>query len=417
MARFLDLEQALLLLELEAPFEKRDVQLARRRMAKRWHPDIAPAGRQHEHQRHLQAINEAADQLAQLAESSRGGRVTRNAVKVSAAAARKARAEAGRRAYEEEQRARQNAEERARHDPFGSRVPDHSVVHRYARCLSYPEWGVGTVSGIYFSGDEDDVQQWARVVFAVGVRTVPAGSLQFVDFSKPDAAADRVQRFMTAAQHALAEGDAGLAAQRLVYARDADPSNPVVLRLLTTAFWQSGNLNAAARVVRDWARVETDRPTPERFAARIYEDMGAIDLAADAAQRAADRAPADASAWQRLGRLRLRLMDRAAAIDALERARTIGPTVEGLLDLALAYHLAGDVGAEVSAAEAATVLDPESIAAWSTYAHGLARTDRLTECVEACRHALSLGAGEEVADLLERVRAMQPRELGERSAA
>ena len=57
----------------------------------------------------------------------------------------------------------------------------------------------------------------------VGVRTIPAGSLQFVDFSKPDPGADRVQRFMTAAQHAMAEGDYPLAAQRLVYARDAEP--------------------------------------------------------------------------------------------------------------------------------------------------------------------------------------------------
>src|SRR5579875_2669696 len=210
MPRVLDLEQSLLLLELEAPFDKRQVQLARRRMAKIWHPDIAPPGRQHEHQRHLQAINEAADQLESLAESSRNGTVSRNAVKVSAAAARKAREEEGRRAYEAEQRAREQAAERAKHDPFGSRVPDHSVVHRYARCSSYPEWGVGTVSGIYFSGEGDDVQQWARVLFSVGVRTVPAGSLQFVDFSKPDPAADRVQRFMTAAQHALAEGDAQL---------------------------------------------------------------------------------------------------------------------------------------------------------------------------------------------------------------
>src|SRR5947209_14645027 len=162
MARVLDLEQGLLLLELEAPFEKRDVQLARRRMAKRWHPDIAPPGRQHEHQRHLQAINEAADQLEMLAESSRGGRVSRTAVKVSAAAARKARAEEGRRAYEAQERAQANAEERAKHDPFGARVPDHSVVHRYARCLSYPEWGVGTGSGIHFPGDGHDFQQWAR---------------------------------------------------------------------------------------------------------------------------------------------------------------------------------------------------------------------------------------------------------------
>src|SRR6516165_12216376 len=111
MPRILDVEQAMLLLELEAPFDQREVHLARRRMAKRWHPDIAPPGRQHEHQRHLQAVNEAADQLEQLAESARGGRVTANAVRASAAAARKARQEAGRRAYEQEQRERAAAED------------------------------------------------------------------------------------------------------------------------------------------------------------------------------------------------------------------------------------------------------------------------------------------------------------------
>jgi tetratricopeptide (TPR) repeat protein len=269
------------------------------------------------------------------------------------------------------------------------------------------------VTGIYFSGDGDDVKQWARMSFHVGVRTVPAGSLQFVDFSKPDAAADRVTRFMTAAQHALSEGDAALAAQRLVYARDADPSNPVVLRLLTVAFWQAGNLPAAARAVRDWARVDSDRPTPERFAARIYEDMGAIDLAAEAAERAVTRAPTDGSAWERLGRLRLRLMDRAAAIWALERARELDPSVEGLLDLALAYHLAGNVGAEVSASEAATRLDPASSMAWSRHAHALARTDRLAECAQACERALSLGYDAEVEQLLEQVRLTTPRTLPE----
>ena len=202
-----DIEQAILLLELEPPFDKRDVQLARRRLAKVWHPDLAPPGKQFEHERHLKAINLAADQLEELAEGSRGGKISRNAVKVNAAAARAARAEEGRRAYEREQAAREAAADRARNDPFGDRMPDHSVVHRYARCLSYPEWGVGTVSGIYFTGAEDNIQQWARVAFQVGVRTVPAGSLQFVDFSKPDPGAERVQRFMTAAQHAMAEGD------------------------------------------------------------------------------------------------------------------------------------------------------------------------------------------------------------------
>src|SRR6516225_2219148 len=293
----LDIEQHLLLLELQAPFDKRDVQLARRKMAKRWHPDVAPTGRQFEHERHLKAINEAADQLERLAEGSRNGQVSRNAVRVSAAAARKERERAGRRAYEAEQRARAQAQERAKHDPFASRVPDHSVVHRYARCSH-------------------------------GVRTVPAGSMRFVDFSKPDPAAERAERFMIAAQRAMAEGEYELAAQRLVYARDAEPTNVAVLRQMTLAFWQAGQLEAAARSVRDWARVEGARPAAHRFAARIYEDIGAIDLAEQAAERAAVRGPSDASAWERLGRLRLRLRDREGAVQALQRALALGVSAE-----------------------------------------------------------------------------------------
>src|SRR6202163_596639 len=301
----LDIEQHLLLLELQAPFNKRDVQLARRRMAKRWHPDLAPTGRQFEHERHLKAINEAPDQLERLAEWSRGGRVSRNAVRASTAAARREREEAGRRAYEAEQRARAHAQEQAKHDPFASRVPDHSVVHRYARCLSYPEWGVGTVAVIYFSGDPDgadEVQQWARVRFSHGVRTVPAGSMRFVDFSKPDPAEERVERFLIAAQRAMAEGVYELAAQRLIYARDAEPRNVAVPRLMTLPFWKGGKLDEAARAVRDWARVDGARPAAHRFAARIYEDIGAIDLAEEAAERAALRGPSDAGAWERLRR-------------------------------------------------------------------------------------------------------------------
>jgi hypothetical protein len=335
MPTVLDIEQQMMLLELEPPFDKRAVQLARRKMAKRWHPDLAPPGRQVEHERHLKAINEAADQLERMAETLRGGRVSRSAVRASAAAARQAREEAGRRAYEAEQRARASAAESAKYDPFGSRVPDHSVVHRYARCISYPEWGVGTVAGIYFTGDSaagegagDEVQQWARVKFSHGIRTVPAGSMRFVDFSKPDPAGERMERFMVAAQRAMAEGEYALAAKRLVYAREAQPNDVGVLRLMTLAFWQAGELEAAARAVRDWARVDGERPAPHRFAARIYEDVGAVDLAEEAAQRAAERGPSDAGAWERLGRLRLRMMDREGALEALERALRLGANGE-----------------------------------------------------------------------------------------
>jgi len=411
MPQVLDIEQAVLLLEIEPPFDKRDIQLARRRQAKRWHPDIAPPGRQLEHERHLKAVNEAADQLERLAEESRGGRVTRTAVKVSAAAARKRRAEEGARAYADEQRRRATAADQARHDPFGSRVPDHSVVHRYARCLSYPEWGVGSVNGIYFTGDGDDVQQWARVSFNQGIRTVPAGSLQFVDFTRADPGAERVERFMTAAKHALAESDFALAARRLVYARDAEPRNTAVLRLLTTAYWQAGNYRAAARAVRDWIREEAERPAPYRTATRIYEDMGSLSQAHDAAERWVERAPRDASAWERLGRLRLRRFDRAGARAALERASAIAPSEQGLLDLALVAHLAGDTGAEVSACELATELAPDSEAAWARLAHALARTDRTAECLAACDRALALADDPEVRDLREQVLAQAPREL------
>jgi tetratricopeptide (TPR) repeat protein len=417
MPQVLDIEQAVLLLEVDPPFDKRDIQLARRRMAKQWHPDIAPPGKQLQHERHLKAINEAADQLERLAEESRGGRVTRNAVKVSAAAARKRRAEEGARAYAEEQRRRAAAADQAKHDPFRSRVPDHSVVHRYARCLSYPEWGVGSVNGIYFTGDGDDIQQWARVSFNQGIRTVPAGSLQFVDFTRPDPGAERVERFMTAAKHALAEGDFALAARRLVYARDAEPRNTAVLRLLTTAFWQAGDYSAAARAVRDWIREEGERPAPYRTAARIYEDMGSLTQALDAAEREIERAPNDASAWERLGRLRLRRFDRAGARAALERACALGPTETALLDLALVAHLAGDTGAEVSACERAVELAPESEAAWARLAHALARTDRTAECLAACERALELADDPEVRDLRDQVLGMAPRELASETAA
>jgi predicted Zn-dependent protease len=412
-----DIEQAVLLLEIDPPFDKRDIQLARRRLAKQWHPDLAPPGKQFEHERHLKAINEAADQLSQLAEESRGGKVSRNAVKVAGQAARKRRAEEGARAYEEEQRQRAQAAEQRKHDPFASRVPDHSVVHRYARCLSYPEWGVGSVNGIYFTGEGDDIQQWARVSFQVGVRTVPAGSLQFVDFHKPDPGADRVQRFMTAAKHALAEGDFKLAAQRLVYARDAEPRNTAVLRLLALAFWQAGDFPAAARAVRDWIREEPERPAPHRTAARIYEDLGSLSQAIDATLRETALAAGDASAWERLGRLRLRAFDRAGAREALETARRLGASEQGLLDLALVAHLMGDVGAEVTACEQATVVAPESPSAWAAYAHALARTDRVSDCVTACERALELADDPEVRNLRDQVLAAAPREIDERTAA
>jgi tetratricopeptide (TPR) repeat protein len=110
-------------------------------------------------------------------------------------------------------------------------------------------------------------------------------------------------------------------------------------------------------------------------------------------------------------------MDRDGALSALDHARRLGPSVEGLLDLALAYHLAGDLGGELGACEQATRLEPESEPAWSRYAHALARTDRLGEAIGACERALALGADGETAELLERLRATAPRVLPGAAAA
>ncbi len=105
-------------------------------------------------------------------------------------------------------------------------------------------------------------------------------------------------------------------------------------------------------------------------------------------------------------------MQREAAIEALVRAREIEPSVEGLLDLALAQHLAGDLGAEVTACEQATMLDEQSAEAWARYAHALARTDRVSDALGVAERAHHLDrSNAEVAELIERLRAAQPRVL------
>ncbi len=415
----LDIEQLSMLLELEAPFGLEDVQLARKKMAKRWHPDIAPPGKRQAHEDHLKVLNKAADDLESLLETMPKGSITANALRASAEAARKRRAEEGRRAYEEQQRQREHEADRAQNDPFHSQVPDHSVVYRYARCNAYPEWGVGSILGIYFTGEGDNVQQWARVDFEVGVRTVPAGTLDFVEFSKPDDAKDRARRFLLSAEHAMAEGDYALAAERLIYARDADEYDPTIHRLMTVAFWQAGDMAAAARSVRSWVRVEPGRPAPHRYAARLYEAMGLYELAAESAERECATNPRDGSAWARLGGLRLRLLQPEAAREALTRARRAeGSDADTLLDLALANHLLGDNTAALESARAAQRIDESDPLVWTAIAHGLDRTGNIADCIAACEHAIAIGGDPvELGDLRQRKLHEQPGEIEGVSAA
>ncbi len=402
-----------MLLELEAPFGLDDVQQARKKMAKRWHPDIAPPGKRQAHEDHIKVLNKAADDLESLLATMPKGSITANAMRASAEAARRRRAEEGRRAYEEAQRAAEQRADRAKNDPFGAQVPDHSVVYRYARCNAYPEWGVGSILGIYFTGEGESVQQWARIDFEIGVRTVPAGTLDFVEFNKPDDAKDRARRYLLAAEHAMAEGDFALAAERLIYARDADEHDPTIHRLMTVAFWQSGDMEAAARSVRAWVRVEPGRPAPHRYAMRLYEAMGLHELAAESAERECATNPRDGSAWARLGALRLRLLQPEAAREALTRARRAeGSDVETLLDLSLANHLLGDEAQALESARAAQRIDEHSPAVWTALAHGLDRTGNVADCIAACEHAIALGGDPvELGELRARKLREQPEEL------
>ena len=410
MPQVLDIEQAVLLLELEPPFDKRDVQLARRRIAKQWHPDIAPPGKQHEHERHLKAINEAADQLASIAEESRGGKRLQERGQGRGGRRAQAPRRGGRprvrggaapaRAERRQREARPVRLARARslgRAPLRA-LPVLSRVGRRAASTASTSPAAATTSS---SGRASPSSP--------GIRTVPAGSLQFVDFSKPDPGAERVERFMTAAKHALAEGNFKLAARRLVFARDAEPGNPAVLRLMTLAFWQAGDYSAAARSVRDWIRSEPERPAPYRYAARIYESMGALSQAVDAAERETEAAPNDGIGVGAPGPaapapLRPRGRARGAGARARDRAVGRGPA----RPRARRQPARATSAPRSRACEQATVLAPDSEVAWARLAHALARTDRITDCLEACDRALALADDPEVRDLREQVAPARP---------
>lgn len=271
------IDQAVELLELEPPAGLRDIQLARRNLAKRWHPDRAAPDQRNVHERQMKSVNSAADLLEMRVEAD--GPITAMDVRVSADVARRARAEAGERAYEAQQRDPAHA---------SGAQPERSIVYRYVRSATYPEWGVGSVVDISFTGEGDDIQRWARVEFDGTKYTLPLDNLMFIDFAKRERDAERAQRFVVAARDAISTRNHELAGKRLVYARNADPANPEILELLAREYRALVRLKEAGRTVRDWIRADPDNPAAYELAQGIYEDMGALDLAADAAEGARD---------------------------------------------------------------------------------------------------------------------------------
>src|SRR3954462_11217445 len=96
------IDQAMELLDPEPPAGLRAIQLARRALAKRWHPDRAAPDQRIVHERQMKSVNSAADLLTTRVEAD--GPITAMAGGVSPEAARRAAAEAGQRAYEAAQR-------------------------------------------------------------------------------------------------------------------------------------------------------------------------------------------------------------------------------------------------------------------------------------------------------------------------
>ena len=141
--------------------------------------------------------------------------------------------------------------------------------------------------------------------------------------------------------------------------------------------------------------------------------MGSLSQAVDAAEREVGARPADAAAWERLGRLRLRaLRPRGRARRARARPRARRRPRRGCSTSRSWPTWLGDVGAEVRACEQATRSYPESPAAWARLrpragAHRPHRRD----CLAACERALELADDPEVRDLREQVARIAPREL------
>jgi hypothetical protein len=281
----LHVHQAVRILELnDPPHPVRAIEKARRSLAKQWHPDHASPDQRSVHERHMIDINRAADLLIARAEEL-GGELTALHVRMSEEAALQRAREAAERA----EAAAAATAVRTGRAPRRARAPERSVVHSYARSRTHPEWGVGTVANLFATGDGDDMRRWAQIDFdGRDTRTMRYENLEFVDFTRPDSGVERSKRFLTAAQEARKAGDHVLAVKRLIYARNAD-ATPEVLEQLAVEQRLCGDLTAAARTARTWARAEPIAGAPYRLLETLYREMGAEDLASEAGLEAAMR--------------------------------------------------------------------------------------------------------------------------------
>ena len=311
----------MLLLEIEPPFDKRDVQLARRRMAKRWHPDVAPPEGSFEHERHLKAINEAADQLERRRRGlARRARLRTRRARERAGGAQGARGRRPARLRSRAARARSTPASAPSTTPSAAAFPTTrwctatraasptpSGVSARSRASTSPSHPAAQAATPTADGNGKVAEEQSA---AVGAREIQP---RRAHRPRRQHAVRRLlqTRPRRRARRALPHRGPACDGRRRVRAgRTAASSTPRDSRApqCRRAAADDARLLAGrqarrgrSRRARPGRRSSAAGPRHSRFAARIYEDMGAVDLAAEAAERAAKRWPArrgaPGSAW------------------------------------------------------------------------------------------------------------------------
>lgn len=128
----------------------------------------------------------------------------------------------------------------------------------------------------------------------------------------------------------------------------------------------------------------------------IYKERGDYDKASVRFELAAAIEPTNYDAHYNLGVCKQVLGDLPYAIKAYRRAINLVPdSADANRDLASAYLQEGKPGLALSYAKRATELDNDSFGAWANLGFIYARTERLTEAIDAFRTASELAGNED----------------------
>jgi tetratricopeptide (TPR) repeat protein len=295
------------ILELAPPFDRRDVERARRRLARRWHPDqVKTTARKVDYEIQMKAVNAAADALIAAVLQAPDGQIHPGQVWPG--------------------HGTPTSSSRSEDGSGAPTPPVHVDAEapsiRYARSRSYPEWGVGAVIAIRITDFAFGKVEWARVEFEIGARSLPGTDLEFLEFGAVTSAPGWMRRFAVVAEASEKKGDLARAAALFAHARRFTPADPRILRSLVMIHWRLGHIDRALMLAGDWVRAEAG-PAPHRVLSHLYEEKRLIESAIASTQRVLESDLENSSEWMRLARLYDRAGMKAAAEGARDRADSL----------------------------------------------------------------------------------------------